>query len=167
MITALSDFLAGRSQRERWLLSLLMLVVVPFVYVYSVVLPLNEQMDSQERELQESLALERWLVERRAEFARLPDVPKTAGPSTEDLPLPGLGEIEVRLNEAGLDSALGRLASADFGGIEMGFEDVPFTDLMPWLDTLLAETGYGLNRLTLIRSEDDGLVEADILLLPL
>ena len=74
MITSLSDFLAVRSQRERWLLSLLMVVVVPFVYVYSVVLPLNEQMDAQERELQESLALERWLVERRAEFARLREV---------------------------------------------------------------------------------------------
>ena len=167
MISALSDFLAERSQRERWLLGLLMLVVVPFVYVYSVVLPLNEQMDAQERALQESLALERWLVERRAEFARLPELPEATGQPAEDQPLPGLGEIEVRLEEAGLDTALGLLASADFGGIEMGFEDVPFTELMPWLDALLAETGYVLNRLTLIRSEADGLVEADILLLPL
>ncbi|MEL7012347.1 MAG: type II secretion system protein GspM [Pseudomonadota bacterium] len=167
MISALSDFLAGRSQRERWLLGLLMLVVVPFVYVYSVVLPLNEQMDAEERALQEALALERWLVERRAEFSRLPEVPEATGQAIEDRPLPGLGEIEVRLEKAGLDTTLGLLASADFGGIEMGFEDVPFTDLMPWLDALLAETGYALNRLTLIRSEDDGLVDADILLLPL
>ena len=121
MIGALSDFLSGRSQRERWLLGLLMVVVVPFVYLYSVVLPLNERMDAEERAVQEAVALERWLIERRAEFARLPQVPDDIDQSAGDRPVPGLGEIEVRLEEAGLDGALSLLASADGGGIEMGF----------------------------------------------
>ncbi|MEQ9257868.1 MAG: type II secretion system protein GspM [Roseovarius sp.] len=167
MIRALADMLAGRSARERWLLGAMVLVVAPFAYVYGVALPLNERLSAAEVALEDAVALERWLVERRADLERLPPLPENAGQPAETRPVPGLGEIEARLAEAGLDDALSLLATADGGGVEMGFEDVPFTDLMPWVDALLAETGYALTRLTLTRGAESGLVEAELLLQPL
>lgn len=166
---ALSDMLIARSRRERWLLGLLVLVMVPFAYVYGVVLPLNVRHGEAQAALEEAMALERWLQARRVELEGLPPVPDNgagAQGAAAGRPLPGLGGIETRLDEAGLPAAGRQLASTEAGGVELRMKEVAFSDLMTWLDALEAETGYRLTRMTLLRGPRSGVVEADILLQP-
>ncbi|WP_397544514.1 type II secretion system protein GspM [Roseovarius salis] len=167
MISALSDMLVARSRRERWLMALLVLVALPFGYVYGVVLPLNAQYERVQAELEDAVALERWLLERRAELESLPPLPENSpGESNGTRPVPGLGGIEERLRAAGLDDSLDQLASAEGEGIELKLDDAIFTDLMRWLDALESETGYRVERLALQRADRPGRVEADMLLRP-
>lgn len=166
MIGALCDMLIARSRRERWLLALLVAVALPFGYVYGVVLPLNERYERARTELEDARALKRWLHERRAELESLPPVREDARTGAEARPVPGLGGIETRLREAGLDAAVEQLASADEEGIALKLQEVVFTELMRWLDALQAETGYRVVRLALQRGARAGRVEADMLLRP-
>lgn len=167
MIRALADMLIARSRRERWLLSLMVLVAVPFIYVYGVVLPLGARHQQAQVALEDAAALESWLQARRVELESLPPVPENAaGADGGARPVPGLGGIETRLDKAGLGAAVRQIASADQGGVTLRLEEVAFTDLMAWLDAFEAETGYGVARMTLDRSDRPGLVEADILLRP-
>jgi len=166
LLHALNDMLIQRSRRERWLLGVMVLVAVPFLYVYGVVLPLNERHMRAQAALEEAAALERWLHVRRAELQSLPPPPEDAPGTDAARPVPGLGEIETRLEEAGLQAAASQIATADEGGVELRMEDAAFTGLMAWLDALEAETGYQVARMTLQRGSRSGLVEADILLRP-
>lgn len=158
MIRGLENFLLARTPRERWLLAILLVIGLPLGWYQGVIVPLEQREAAARQALSESRALERWLEGQRAELAALP-----VAVEAEDLPLPGLGAIDVRLQAAGLDAAL---STATGGGISVVLEDAEYVVLMPWLEQFERETGYAVAQLSLRRGDLPGQVRAELVLRP-
>ncbi|MFN7002560.1 MAG: type II secretion system protein GspM [Roseinatronobacter sp.] len=158
MIRGLENFLLARTPRERWLLAILLVIGMPLGWYQGVIVPLEQREAAARQALLESRALERWLEAQRAELAALP-----VAVETEELPLPGLGAIDARLQAAGLDAAL---STATGGGVSVVLEDAEYVVLMPWLELFERETGYVLAQLSLRRGDLPGQVRAELVLRP-
>ena len=90
-----------------------------------------------------------------------------AGPaSAVDAGVPLLTLAERSARETGIGAALKRLDGADGGRVRVRLEGAPFGTLVRWLAAVQASSGASIESITLQRSTDPGLVEANVVLLP-
>ena len=136
MSAALIDFLLARSGRERGLLALLALVVVPLALIFGLALPLRQAQSAALAARTEAVAMNLWVQDRAGDLARLGDTPQ-AGPQ----PAIGMSGIEEALISAGLRDAVSDLSQDSRGQVSLRFEQVRFTRLMGWLSQ--TEPGWG------------------------
>lgn len=71
MMDRLVGFLLGLSRRERWLLAVLALVVLPVGLIYGVALPLTEQRAAARDAVAEARATELWVADQAVTYATL------------------------------------------------------------------------------------------------
>lgn len=165
----MSDGLAGQlarlSARERRLLALLVFLVLPLGAVYGVVLPMAERRADARIAVDEALALQGWVAARQAELAALPPEEGAAAPAEIDAI--GISGVEASLLDAGLRDDVSLLSNTAGGGVSLRFDAVPFTELMPWLDTMEAASGYAIASLRLMRGDGPDEVQAELQLEPL
>lgn len=161
MSQKLADFLLARTRRERWLLGLAVVLVLPLGWYQGVILPLKTRAADATQELEDSRSLQLWLEARRTELEALPEPEADSSRN-----LPSLGAIESSLQGAGLEEWITTLAAGTGGGITLQMDGVEFTDLMPWLDRFERETGYRVAQFAAQRGGAPGRVVADILLQP-
>ncbi|WP_127105281.1 type II secretion system protein GspM [Pararhodobacter zhoushanensis] len=164
MIAALARLLAGRSPRERLLLALLALGALPVAFVALVALPLMDARTAARADLAAAQAVRDWYAARQLDIAALPR-PGTATQTERPAPV-GLGGIELRLIDAGLRDAVTLLANGPNGRVALTLAEVPFGDLMGWLDGIEDGAGYRINALQVERSAP-GEVDAELQLEPL
>jgi type II secretory pathway component PulM len=164
MIAALASALARRSARERALVAVLLLLVLPFAAAFLIGGPLLDRRDAARAERAEAEVTRAWYRTRQAEVAALPRVDPVA--SARAIAPAGLGGIEDRLIDAGLRDAVSQLANAQGNRVALTFESVAFEALMPWLEGIEAEAGYRVASLTITRTDDPGAVDADLQLEP-
>lgn len=164
MIARLSAFLVTRSARERWLLALVPVVVLPLGFGVLVALPLLEHRAAARAELAEALATRDWYQARQAEIAGLP-LPAAAPEPGAVTPV-GLSGIEDSLIAAGLRERIAMLANAQGDAVSMALRAVPFESLMAWIDTIRQTGGYRLTALQITRADTDGFVDAQLQLAP-
>lgn len=155
------DLLLQRSPRERRLLALLALVVIPALAWLWLVAPLLERRGTVSRQLAEVQALQLWVAERAAEQQQLGQ-PKGSQPN----PPLGISGLEQSLVTAQLRPQVTRLSGQGDGGIDLGFDRVAFVALASWLSQMDPNWGYDIAALRLQRLEDPGLVSAELTLLP-
>lgn len=167
MIAAIAKFLDSRNPRERVLIGMLVLVVVPVVCVFLVVLPAMDARQDARIARQAAQSERAWYLERQAEIARLPQAGGGQPASETSIAPVGLGAFDAQLQEAGLLSAVTRLENAQDQGLSISFEAVEFTTLLPWLDGLETQSGYRVAQLRLRAGDISGQVNADLSLRPL
>lgn len=161
MIARLAAWLVGRSRRERVLLALLALVGLPAAVWLALFEPLLERREAARAALAAAEDQRAWILARRAEMAALPPAPGSRDGSGR--PPEGLAALEARLAAAGLDPmGTAQLADAGEGAVTLRLGGVAFVELMAWLETLEAETGWRLVAATLVAAETPGSVEADL-----
>lgn len=168
MLDALATVLARCNPRERWLLALGGLVAVPAVLVLGVTQPLTERRAGAHAAAVEARALHGWVMARQAELRALPQPappPDSGTGRTADGDPPGLAGIEARLVAAGLRGALIDLTRTADGDIALRLADAPFAAVMPLLESL-ADGGYRIASLQLLRGTDPGTVATDAVLEP-
>lgn len=156
-MSALADWIAGLSRRERGLIAVLVLAVLPAAAWFGAAAPLLERRAAARAALEAAEAERAWLAARLAEAAALPD--PAAGPAPE-----GLAGLEARLAAAGLDGA--RLADAGEGAVWLVLERAPFGVLMAWIEAVEAGAGYRLAGLELTATGEPGQVAAEVRLVP-
>ena len=162
MTDKILDFLLRLAPRERGLLGLLILVVLPAALVLGWLMPLAETREAAAAELAEAQALEAWVVERQAEKAAL-----TTPVEQGELPPPaGVSALEQSLIKRKLRASLSGLETRDAGVIALRFDEVAFTDLMRWMDREDPDWGYRITELRIERTERPAYVEARLTLQP-
>lgn len=165
MIEPLVRFLVTLNPRERAMIALLLAVALPLALVQGLALPLLARQDAARLAVAEAEALRAWVQDRQAELALLPS--PAAGTPTAPVVRPvGLGGIESALLAAGLRDAVVRLESPSGTTIALRFDEVPFTELMQWLDASETAMGYTVNVLRVARGPFSGTVAAEMQLEP-
>lgn len=153
--------LLRRSPRERGLLALLFGLALPAALVFGLLLPLAERRAAAAAALQQDRALHAWVTARVAEKRAL-----QAGGQTGPRTPVGLSGLEQSLIAANLRAAVRTLANRPGGGVELGFDAVPFAALIDWLSASDPGWGYDIAELRLLRGAEPGLVAADLRLEP-
>lgn len=148
--------LAQRSDRERWLLAVLVGVVLPLALIYFAALPLREARDEARRAQAEAAALLDWVGD---QVRALPVASAAAPAPAAAAEAIGISALEQSLVQAGLRGQVADLSNRDDGGIDLAFDAVPFADLAAWLAATTPDWGY---RVAAFRIERDapGLVRA-------
>lgn len=153
MIRALARTLIRRTPRERVLLGLMALVVLPFAFAALIILPLQDRRTAQAAQQVEARALLEWLTEQARNYVPPPATgdaaPERAGPEGGDAApqspsLPAItsaAELEASLQDARLRSAATRLSVQGQGTnvgarMTLGFDSVPFEAAMTWAASL-------------------------------
>lgn len=144
---ALALILLRRSARERVLLAVLLLIVVPFSFAALVVVPLQDRRAAQINQLMQAQALLDWLAEEASSYVPTRAATTgTASPSITLAPITGIADLEQALTEAGLRADVTRLNMQDQSSagalarsrITLGFDAVAFEPAMTWLSGLAA-----------------------------
>ena len=162
----LVGFLLGLSRRERWLLAVLALVVLPAGLVYGVALPLTERRAAAREAVAEARATELWVADQAVTYATLKrDAGEGRKTSRATDPI-GISGIEASLRAAGLRTAASELANSADGGITLRFDEVRFTALAEWLSAQADGWGYDLAGFTFERGAREDVVAADLRLVP-
>lgn len=161
MSERLIDILLRLAPRERGLLGLLFVVILPAALVLGWLWPLAEARHAAQSALAEARALDAWVVERQAEKAGL------SLPGEADIP-PAIGAsaLEQSLISRKLRPYLSALETRDGGEIALRFDEVNFVDLMRWMDTEDPGWGYRITALSIDRTERSAYVEARLTLVP-
>ncbi len=162
MSERLIDLLVRLAPRERILLGLLVLVIIPVALVLGLLWPLHEARQSAAAELAEARALDAWVIERQAEMARLSLPSETA----ELPPAIGVSALEESLISSNLRPFMSSLETRDEGEITLRFDAVSFVDLMRWMDRSDPGWGYRIAALRIERGERPAFVEARLTLVP-
>lgn len=157
------DFLIRLAPRERGLIGLLCLGVLPAALALGWLWPLTETRQTAAVELQDARALDSWVLERRAEKAGL-GLPDDPG----DLPAAiGASALEQSLISRKLRPYLSALETRDGGEITLRFDEVNFVDLMRWMDREDPAWGYRIAALRIDRTERSAYIEARLTLQPM
>ncbi|WP_146591305.1 type II secretion system protein GspM [Puniceibacterium confluentis] len=161
MSARLIDLLARLAPRERVLLAVLVLGVLPAALWFAVLEPLATRRVAAEAELREARALAGWVSARAGELAALDQ-----GDSTGPRAPVGLSAVEQSLISAELRGAVSELSNRTGGGIELRFETVAFADLMHWLSAQDPGWGYDIDAFRLRAATAAGEVAAELRLMP-
>lgn len=157
----LIDMLLRLAPRERWLLGLLVLIILPVGIVLGVLLPLQDARQTALSQRAQSMALNLWVQDRVGEAKAL----ASSGPHGPRQAV-GTSEIEQDLIGAGLRDAIRELSSDSDGVVALRFENVRFTRLADWLSRLDPAWGYDISVFRLEATETSGNVAATLTLVP-
>lgn len=149
------------SPRERGLLGVMVLFVLPLAVVFGLLLPLAERKHTAAEARDQAIALHSWVQDRAAEAATLPQ-PATRGDTG---PL-GLAGIEQSLIEANLRPAVTSLGARGAGGVELVFERVDFLRLASWMSANHPGWGYDPVSYRFEATDQPGTVSAALILMP-
>lgn len=161
MMGQLADMVLQLSRRERRLLGLLVLVLLPVLLWLWLISPLLDNRATATHQLRELQALQIWVADRAADQLQLGQA-QTSEPS----PPIGISGLEQSLMAAQLRALVTRLSGQEDGSIALGFETVDFTVLASWLSQMDPGWGYDIATLRLQRHADPGLVAAALTLVP-
>ena len=149
--------LARMSERERLLLTLLGVVVVPLAVIFLAVLPLMQARDAARAQATEAAAMLDWVATQvralpaeGAEAATAPDA--NTGPI-------GISGIEESLVRGDLRAQVSQLSNRPQGGIDLALEAAPFELLGAWLQAMTPLWGYRIAAFR-IEAAEPGLVNA-------
>lgn len=155
MTDRLIFFLQDRSGRERLLLAVLCLVVLPLGLWTALLQPMQDRRLAARSDLAEALILQQWVNDRAHESQRL----ILAG-SGADTPPIGIAGLEQSLIEAGLREDISELTRRGDRDIELRFDAVGFVDLGDWLSRVSLSWGYEISSFRIERGDKAGVVAA-------
>jgi len=161
MSARLIDMLMRLAPRERLLLGVLVLIILPIGIVLGVLLPLQDARETALSERTQAVALNLWVQDRAGEANALEQSPQRGA-----RPAVGTSEIEQDLIGAGLRAAVRALSSDSDGVVALRFENVRFTRLADWLSGLDPAWGYDISEFRLEATETSGNVAAALTLMP-
>ena len=154
--------LAQLSDRERVLLFLLAIVIVPVAVIFLAVMPLMETRDRANDQLRESKALLVWVSD---QVRLMPAEVAGNAAETGASAVIGLSGIEESLVTAGLREQVSKLSDRTDGGVDLSLEAAPFEQLSAWLTQMSPTWGYALSAFR-IEAATPGLVNANFELRP-
>ncbi|MDJ0630535.1 MAG: type II secretion system protein GspM [Rhodobacter sp.] len=152
--------LAQLSPRERWLLLVLGVAVVPLAIVMLGILPVLQARDTARTAAFEAHALLGWVSE---QVEALPAEGLTAAPEVAAAPPIGISGIEQSLLREDLRGVVSGLSARPDGGIDLDFDAVAFERLTNWLYFASPDWGYRIASFRIERAEP-GLVTASFVL---
>jgi len=133
--------LAQLSERERALVLILTVIVLPLAVVFLAVMPLMEARDRAANAAQEARATLNWVSD---QVRSLPvDASATGTVASGPDPI-GISGIEESLVSFALRDFAKQLANRADGGVDLALEEAPFEALSGWMQSALPELGYDL-----------------------
>jgi len=132
--------LAQLSERERWLLLILGVIVTPVALAFLLVMPLLEARNTARGQAAEAQVLLNWVSDQvRALPAEGAVITTKFGGNGDPI---GISEIEDSLVRANLRDNVSGLSNRTEGGVDLTLEGAVFADLGTWLVAMTPLWGY-------------------------
>ncbi|MEO9496868.1 MAG: type II secretion system protein GspM [Vibrio splendidus] len=163
MSDKLIEFLLTRPPRERILMGILVLVIVPVALVFGILLPLQDQQKESLRARDEAIQLRDWVITQSLAAEQIPKISETSAAVKKPI---GSSGIEQSLISADLRPAISNLDVRDTGAIELQFDRVTFTRLANWMSENTLTWGYELTEFRFEAIQESGKVSARLTLTP-
>ena len=164
MIDDLLRMIARMTQRERILLFLGIGLAAVALFYAGMVEPIMKRRSQSMAEIEESLALRSWIEGRVLEFQAVTSGGNNRGDWQRETI--GISGVERSLSDASLRIYTTRLSDMPNGRIELSLGNVPFQDLLQWMEELQKTSGYLITRFSLTRQATAGMVDAELMLEP-
>jgi general secretion pathway protein M len=164
MIERLSKIHCQLSPRERFLLIFFVALVLPAALVWGASFPLMERRDAARAASATAYINRDWLSQMQTERESL--LVQMKGLPDASVEPKGLSGLEASLVQAGLRDAVTSLGTPADDTVSLRFREVPFIELMAWLQNMEGRTGYRLLHLQLAQVADPGKVAAEVNLAP-
>ena len=158
-MSALTLWWRGLASRERLVLMLGGAALLAVLYGVLLLEPLQQRVESLAKSLRAEQATQAWLEAQRAVVA---SYAQTAAPVDDGRSV--LAVMNEAASAAGVAGQLKRITPLDESQIIAGFEDVPYSGFMRWLQTLTVERGARVLRLRVERRPEPGLVSVEMTL---
>lgn len=158
----MKDWWLAQSPRDRRILAIGGLFVVVAVFYSFLWEPLQARNAKYHQQIQEQRQLLQWMQERGAEAKRLMTRSPTPGakPKREGSLL---SLVDRLAKKAGLGDGLKRVEPVGKTGVRVWIEDVEFSRLINWLNTLSSQHGAEADNAVIDRGDMPGRVNARIL----
>ncbi|MBY5974331.1 type II secretion system protein M [Ferrimonas balearica] len=158
---ALTDMLLRFSHRERRLIGLLLVAVLPLSTILLILLPLAEARVAASQTRDDARDLLNWIETQAAAYpeATAPEAPAKAERAS-------LAALESALVSAGLRQQVTTLGNRGTNQVEIRFDSASFTDVMDWLTGQQAQTGFALSSLIVEDLPSAGQVTVSLVLEP-
>lgn len=146
----------GLERRDRLALTALVVFVGGLVLVYGIWIPTNEFVDSRRADRDRQFELLQYMRSTEQE-ARTLGAGAPPLPSGQDL----LTQVSRSAQQLGVSP--NRLQPEGANGVSVWFDNVPFNDLVVWLEQQ-TDQGVTVRQLSVDRQEEPGLVDARVVL---
>lgn len=158
----MKQWFAGRSQRDQGLLMLMLVVVLATLLFVGVWEPLRASKQASERQLETAVNEAVWVSLTAQEAQALVRAPVRAQVDRGDESLLALVDRTARAH--GLGAGLKRAEPAGPRAVRIWFENVPFDQMLDWLQAVNAAYGIHAGELVANRLSPDGRVNTNLTL---
>ena len=163
MIDRIVSLLLTRNARERGLIGVLAVLVLPIAAIFLLVLPSLQALDDAQQDIQVARSENIWVVQQ----AQKNGVKIPSGPTREKIDPLGLSGLEEILRNAGIHQSVGRMANRDAGAVEITFEQVEFAQLARWISVNQGSWGYDIQTYRIDEHIREGFVDDEFYLEPM
>jgi len=163
----MKDWWLAQSPRDRRILAIGGVFVVVAIFYSFLWEPLHQRHAKYQQQIQEQRQLLQWMQARSAEAKQLMSHSPSHSPSQRSKPKHQgslLSLVDRLAKQAGLGDGLKRVEPVGKTGVRLWLEDVEFSHLSQWLDTLSGQHGAEVDTAAIDRAESPGRVNARLLI---
>ena len=163
----MKDWWLAQSPRDRRILAIGSMFVVVAIFYSFLWEPLYQRHAKYQLQIQEQHQLLQWMQERSAEAKQLMTRSPAHSPTQRSKPKRKgslLSLVDRLAKKAGLGDGLKRVEPVGRSGVRLWLEDVEFTHLSDWLNTLSSQHGAEVDSAAIDRAEAPGRVNARLLI---
>ena len=144
-------------QREQYLLIVAAIVIGIFIFVSLIYRPLSSSLDSARNAYYSQNELREWM---QVQVTQLKQSSSSSGSTSKR----GNRSASVVINQAASQTSIqiSRSQPRSNNQYQIWLEDVPFNQLMVWLNSLQSDYGIHVHAINISRAEDNGKVRVNL-----
>ena len=144
-------------QREQYLLMLAALVIAVLIFVSAVYRPISGSLESARSAYHSQTELRNWMQRQVSQIKQSTNTSASASKR-------GNRSASVVINQAASQNSIqiSRSQPRNNNQYQIWLEDVPFNQLMVWLNSLQSDYGIHVHAINISRAEDNGKVRVNL-----
>ncbi len=136
-------------------------VVVLILFYFAVLSPIQDKVTTLQKNVNNNQELLVWMQQAKSEV-KLAEKNRVSNASNRSKSL--LTIVDVSIKQKQLSGMVSEIKQVNKDQVQVKFNDVQFNKLISWLQQLQSRDGVNINKITLRRTEVEGIVAVDTVL---
>jgi general secretion pathway protein M len=144
-----------REQKIVLVAVILLLLFLPYQFIYA---PFQQSLSDMTKKADIAMQNINWMKNKSLEVRKLKGTGNASGASKQSL----LTLIETTTKQNKLNKNIRKVQPAGSSNVKVWLDDLPFDNLMQWLDNLVSTHGLTIQDITIEKQSNEGIVNAKI-----